>query len=381
MASGFLIDLIRNKVELDSLRKVSFDVAALEPSTRGAVIELLSSQRTLSEQSLEFLERVAASNKEVPALRARALKALVRQQHRSADRVMAAIGQDETPSPEMLDLWRDYLRDGRHANRVAEFRAMAEGRDPALRALGFAVLLAIDANPRAAANAKAQAARAIEAGWKTPGTSVSLLQAIGRTDAIKYALQVRNHLSDSRPDVKAAALVAARRLDEDKEGDSAAHGPTISSMQLDSVITAAGAEHGNVRSGERLFQRQGCAACHTVSPGEAPKGPSLAGIATRYKRAELIESILKPSARIAQGFEPQKIALADGRTVEGFVVRESGDEVELRDGQGIATVIPKKDIDVRAKGEISIMPAGLADSLTVPDLVSLLAYLESLKSQ
>ncbi len=140
-------------------------------------------------------------------------------------------------------------------------------------------------------------------------------------------------------------------------------------------------EKGDPRLGERLFLRQGCIACHTVAPGEAPKGPSLLGIAARYSRAELTESILKPSAKIAQGFEPQKFATVDGRTYEGFVVRESGDEVELRDIQGSATVLPKKDIDARAKGDVSIMPTGLADPLTIPDFASLLAYLESLKSK
>ena len=138
-------------------------------------------------------------------------------------------------------------------------------------------------------------------------------------------------------------------------------------------------QKGDPRLGERLFQRQGCIACHTVAPGEAPKGPSLLGIATRYSRADLIESILKPSAKLAQGFEPQKIATADGRTFEGFVVRESGDEVELRDAQGAVTILLKKDIEDRARGQVSIMPTGLADPLTTRDLASLLAYLESLK--
>ncbi len=147
------------------------------------------------------------------------------------------------------------------------------------------------------------------------------------------------------------------------------------------MLASAAKERGDARLGERLFQRQGCIACHTVAPGETPKGPSLLGIAARYSRAELTESILKPSAKIAQGFEPQKFATVDGRTYEGFVVRESSNEVELRDAQGTATILAKKDIDARAKGAVSIMPAGLADPLTVEDFASLLAYLESLKSK
>jgi putative heme-binding domain-containing protein len=152
-------------------------------------------------------------------------------------------------------------------------------------------------------------------------------------------------------------------------------------MPFESVLAAVAAEKGDAKRGERLFLRQGCIACHTVAAGAAPKGPSLLGIAARYKRGELTESIVKPSAKIAQGFEPQKIATIDGHTYEGFVVRESGDEVELRDVQGNATILPKKDIDARARGEVSIMPVGLADHLTVHDFASLLAYLESLGSK
>ena len=111
------------------------------------------------------------------------------------------------------------------------------------------------------------------------------------------------------------------------------------------------------------------------------QGPVTAGYhdPLQPRRADRVD--LEPSAKVAQGFEPQKIATVDGRTYEGFIVRESGDEVELRDVQGSATVLPKKDIDARARGEQSIMPTGLADPLTIHDFASLLAYLESLKSK
>ncbi len=197
------------------------------------------------------------------------------------------------------------------------------------------------------------------------------------------AFQVRNRLDDRDPEVKAASEFAAAQLGLDRDPGAPGNdrGPTIASLPFETAAAAAIKEKGDPGLGERLFQRQGCIACHTVAPGEAAKGPSLLGISARYSRAELTESILKPSAKIAQGFEPQKFATVDGRIYEGFVVRESGDEVELRDAKGIATVLPKKDIEERARGTISIMPAGLADPLTIRDLASLLAYLETLKSR
>ncbi len=105
------------------------------------------------------------------------------------------------------------------------------------------------------------------------------------------------------------------------------------------------------------------------------------GISARYSRSELTESILKPSAKIAQGFEPQTFALVDGRTFEGFVARESGEDIEIRDAQGRATVLAKKGIEERARGTVSIMPTGLVDALSIEDVASLLAYLESLTAR
>ena len=48
-------------------------------------------------------------------------------------------------------------------------------------------------------------------------------------------------------------------------------------------------------------------------------------IGKRYKPDELVESILKPSAKLAQGYETYRFATADGRVFTGFVVSERAD--------------------------------------------------------
>jgi putative heme-binding domain-containing protein len=143
-------------------------------------------------------------------------------------------------------------------------------------------------------------------------------------------------------------------------------------------VAKASAAKGDAVLGSQLYLRQNCIACHTVSKTEPVKGPYLGDVTARYKRAELIESILKPSAKIAQGFETHIFTMTDGKILTGFVVRESGDEVEIRDVAGLATVLKKKDIDERRQSKESVMPEGLVDTLTVHELASLLAYLESL---
>jgi mono/diheme cytochrome c family protein len=132
------------------------------------------------------------------------------------------------------------------------------------------VLLSLSANRRVRARARTDADRAIEAAWKSPRTAASLLRAIGRTDAVAQAFQVRSRLADKDADVRAAATFAAARLELDRENDRD-RGPTIASLPFESALAAAIKEKGDARLGERLFQRQGCVACHTVAPGEAAK--------------------------------------------------------------------------------------------------------------
>ena len=99
----------------------------------------------------------------------------------------------------------------------------------------------------------------------------------------------------------------------------------------------------------------------------------------RYTRAELCESILKPSAKIAQGFDTQWFKTKDDEEVEGFVTREGGDDLDVRNVAGITATLAKKNIVERAKREKSIMPEGLADKISPGELASLLAFLEGLK--
>jgi putative heme-binding domain-containing protein len=63
--------------------------------------------------------------------------------------------------------------------------------------------------------------------------------------------------------------------------------------------------------------------------------------------------------------------------IDGFVTRESGEEVEVRNATGTAVVLKKSNIKGRARRDFSIMPEGLVAKLAPQDLASLIAYLES----
>src|SRR4051794_18934347 len=71
----------------------------------------------------------------------------------------------------------------------------------------------------------------------------------------------------------------------------------------------------------------------------------------------------------------------NGKLLTGFIVRESGGEVEIRDGSGARFVVRKSNIDERVPNKLSVMPEKLVDRLTPQELASILAYLESLKGK
>jgi putative heme-binding domain-containing protein len=136
---------------------------------------------------------------------------------------------------------------------------------------------------------------------------------------------------------------------------------------------------GNPEAGKKLFENQACIACHTFADGQTPKGPHLVDIGRRYTRPELVESLIQPSAKIAQGFDSWQFLTRDGEVLTGFVVTESAERVLLRNGQGVLQALSQDDIEERKKQEQSMMPQGLVGALTVEQLSDLLAYLETLK--
>jgi putative heme-binding domain-containing protein len=384
---GLLIDAQKNKVSLPEVSQAVAKLAAADPAFRAQTIDLLGTKNALGPEDVALLKGVVSSDRESAVLRAKSLRVLARGNGASRDVAVDAIvpllGAQKL-DPELTAAVDEFIRDTRHAQQMGYFARLTASEDPARRELGYAVLLNLASSRLGKADTRAAAAKAVEKGWDQPTTAAPLLLAVGRLKADAYKDRVQALAADKNPDVARAAAFAADRLGLKGAGGAVAgHDPRdlIESVGYDKTLAAVLKEKGDPKLGQELFTRQGCVACHTTSAAEPPKGPLLAGIAARYSRAELCESILKPSAKISQGFETQWFKTNDGDQQEGFVTRESGDEIELRNGAGIAMVLKKSDIKSRGKRDISIMPEGLVAKLTPRELASLVAYLESLKGK
>ena len=93
-------------------------------------------------------------------------------------------------------------------------------------------------------------------------------------------------------------------------------------------------------------------------------------------KRKLVESIVDPSKEIAPRFVPWSIVMKDCRTLTGLLVTdEAGDLETYSDNAGKLFTMNPAEIAERNPAAVSIMPEGLADSLTIQECRDLLAYL------
>ena len=140
-------------------------------------------------------------------------------------------------------------------------------------------------------------------------------------------------------------------------------------------------EGGDAKKGRSLFYYHpvlACVRCHTADSAGGEAGPNLAGIGARKPREYILESIVKPNAKIADGFDTQVVTLKSGALTAGVFVAENESEITLRDSNGRNVVIKKSDIASRTSAPSS-MPEIFGTILTKAELRDLVEFVDSLK--
>jgi putative heme-binding domain-containing protein len=157
--------------------------------------------------------------------------------------------------------------------------------------------------------------------------------------------------------------------------------PKTQSAQPLPPVAVLAKRTGNPRNGALVFRREtvGCYKCHQIKGEGVDFGPNLSEIGTKLAKDAIYESILDPSAGISFGYEAWQLDFKNGDDALGLIVSETADEVALKTVGGITTRYKKSDILRRTKQKLSIMPAGLEQTMSTDDLVDLVEYLSSLK--
>ncbi|MEO6033652.1 MAG: hypothetical protein ABIQ35_00195 [Verrucomicrobiota bacterium] len=138
---------------------------------------------------------------------------------------------------------------------------------------------------------------------------------------------------------------------------------------------------GDPAEGERVFFRPEtqCSTCHKIKERGIDVGPALTEIGAKLGKDALFESILEPSAGISFGFEATQVDLKSGDEAYGLVVSDTTDEVVMKDLKGIISRYKKNEIVRRQQLKMSIMPAGLQQTMSAQEFVDLVEFLSSLR--
>jgi putative heme-binding domain-containing protein len=108
-------------------------------------------------------------------------------------------------------------------------------------------------------------------------------------------------------------------------------------------------------------------------------GPDLTKIGAIRSGRDLIESLVLPSATLAQGYETYRVTLRNGDVHSGMRVRTTGQDFVLRDSSGAEQKLEEREIVTAEPLQNSLMPEGLLNGLQEQETRDLLAYLQSLK--
>lgn len=130
-----------------------------------------------------------------------------------------------------------------------------------------------------------------------------------------------------------------------------------------------------------FFNEEGpqCYRCHRIGKDGKDVGPDLSKIGGKLAKDAIFESILTPSAAIAQQFEVWIVNTKSQGFLTGYLRSDSAEAIDLVDSTGNVTHIPASDIIERRKSSTSLMPDGLTAGMSGQDLVDLVAFLSTLK--
>ena len=285
--------------------------------------------------------------------------------------VLAAWSEEKEIPENFTRAIDDFVNETSRGDEIGKLRKLAAtGRDSVSR-IAWKSLITVMDSPLAKDKWKEQARALVRA---TP-KEVGFFQAIADLKATGFDRQIEEGMNWDNSELIDAAKAAKQAI-----AASGSAGKKVAELPPAEVTKAAMEGKGDIAAGERLYNRQGCIACHAVDLKAEQKGPYLGAAGAKFTRDYLIDSIIDPNKVVAQGFQTSVLTLKDGSTKMGFITSEADGVVELRDIAGTATKVNRDEVTAETHLPNSMMPPGLAAGLTVEEFISLIEYLVSLRA-
>jgi putative heme-binding domain-containing protein len=276
-----------------------------------------------------------------PALRRRALEALVQQQ----DAELPALLLELLPNRKL---------------RGPVLRAMAAYDDPRLPQAILRAYQTLDPAERDDALATLAS---------RPGYALALLDALDgglveRQEVSAFTVRQLQSMNDPAVDAKLAAVWGASRPTPMDKAALIADYKRL--LGADSLASA------DLSRGRLLFVRH-CAACHRLYDEGHQVGPDLTG-SQRANLDYVLENLVDPNALVGRDYQMTIIQTVDGRVINGIITAEENGTLTVQ-SQNEQILIREEEIDERQASSVSLMPEGQLEKLTAAEIRDLVAYL------
>ena len=144
----------------------------------------------------------------------------------------------------------------------------------------------------------------------------------------------------------------------------------VRSLTLPAIATQVA---GDPERGRQLFFGSGrCSTCHMILGRGGYPGPDLSNIGAERTVPQITESVMKPSARIADGYRSVTAVLKSGRTVQGVAKNHNNYSVQILDNAGKLHLLSRDEIATLNMPDVSMMPA-VSDANEALDLIAFLS--------
>lgn len=239
--------------------------------------------------------------------------------------------------------------------------------------------------------------RALESGWSADGRA-RLVAWFERGRTIRGAASMSGYVDalwrdalDLLPDDERLVAEENRQASDRRKAEQRAQlltappepdsGPDMSQMSFEELAEfleydVMAYERYDPEDGELVFQRARCADCHVFGSIGRGGGPDLSTVVSRFRRREILESIMFPSRVISDQYTALEVETTAGTVIVGLLADDGAEQLTLITASGEREVIPASAIVRREPSNVSLMPEGLLDAISFGDLMSLVRFLE-----
>ncbi len=141
------------------------------------------------------------------------------------------------------------------------------------------------------------------------------------------------------------------------------------------LLTSEALAKANVKNGKQVFM-QTCGPCHKMYGEGGTLGPDITG-SNRQNLEYLLSNVLDPSGEIQDDYRMVVVTTRDGRTFSGNVAMENDRTLALSLVGQDTVSIAKSNIQSKDVTNVSMMPAGLWETLEDQQIIDLVGYLRT----